>query len=111
MPNDAITAIFLFVLVFAGGILAGYSKLRLMHKYRVHEYTAVPHARRLYWTARFASLLVGIALVSLASMTHIWWIETAAWMFFAYIIGVNIWALQLRFSGKYVEFYRARQWK
>jgi hypothetical protein len=111
MSSAAVNAIALFALLFIAAGIAAYSKLTLMHKYRVDEYTTVPHARRLYWSARAASLLVGIALISLAWLTKIWWVSTAAWVFFAYIFGINAWALHMRFSGKYVEFYRVRQWK
>ena len=111
MSSAAVSAIFLFVLLFAAAGLSAYSKLSLLHKYRVEDYTSEPNARRLYWSARAASFLVGIALIGLAALTKIWWIEAAAGLFFAYIIGINAWATWMRFSGKHTEYYRAHQWK
>lgn len=102
---------FKFALLASAAALASWAKLRLINRYRVDEYLNPGEPRRLYWIARIASLLVGIAILLLAYATKLWWVVTPAWLFTAYIVGVNAWALRMRFSGAYAEYYRARRWQ
>lgn len=85
--------------------------ITLMTQCRVEEYLSTPHARRLYAVAAAAPLVIAAAIVTLAFCTTIWWVELAACLFAALIVFTVSWKVWMRLSGRYVEFYKPRQWR
>ena len=85
--------------------------IKLMTDYRVDEYLATPRARRL-WLAGMALPLVMIAcIIVAASTTHVWWVELAPYFLAAFVVWKTAWAIRMRLSGKYRDFYRSMQWQ
>ncbi len=79
-----------------------WSAIRLMSRYRVEEYLAIPEARRLYWAGKLTPVAACAAIVVLSYCAHLWWLESPAWLFLAIIVGGVTW----RVSGHYAAFYR-----
>ena len=90
--------------------LRAWAAVRLMSKYRVGEYLSNPSARRLY-VFHMASAIATAALVVVAAYTsHLWWVISAAWVFFAFAVYRIGTKLRMRLDGSYREFYKAAQW-
>ena len=84
---------------------------KLMTEYTVDEYLSTPRARTLWLLNMALPLLVVIAIVFAASLTHIWWVTTAAAIFALAVIVKTIWAVWMRLSGRYKAFYQQQQWR
>lgn len=84
--------------------------VHLMTKYRTDEYLSNPAARRLYVFHMTGAVATPALVVVAAYTSHIWWVVTAAWLFFAfatYRVGTKI---RMRLNGSYREFYKSVQW-
>jgi hypothetical protein len=99
-----------FVLLTAS-LLRAYAAITLMSHYRVEEYLATAASRRLYWISALAPLVTVAALLVLAFCSRLWWVEAASALFFLLVAIKTVQALRMRFSGRYVEFYRRHQWR
>jgi len=119
LPGDARyhEAMVLWVLALAAmatltaAALKLWAGVTLMTSYRVEEYLATPRARRLYWTVMLAPLVIGCSIVAMSFCSDIWWIELPAAVLCASILCSIGWKVWMRFSGRYVEYHRERQWR
>jgi hypothetical protein len=90
----------------AASILRIWATFTLMHRYRVDEYLATSQARRLYRTAQFTPLVACAAVLALAWITRIWWVEAPA-AIFALVVAVKTgWAVRVRLSAAYAGYDR-----
>lgn len=108
---EVLVAVAAVVVIAVAAGLKFWAATTLMCDYRVDEYVATSKARRLYWIAAAAPAVIGAAIFVLAWCTSIWWVEAAGavlWGLILYGVARRLW---VRFSGRYVEFYRQRQWR
>lgn len=85
--------------------------ITLMTKYRTDEYISNPKARLLYVLNMLGALAVGALVVVFTYATGIWWVETAGWIFFAFVVYRIGQKLRMRLNGSYREFYKSIQWR
>jgi Mn2+/Fe2+ NRAMP family transporter len=104
-------ALLLAATALAAAIVRGWAGVTLMSDYKIDEYLATPRARRLYWTGVAMPFVIVGAIVGLASMTGLWWVMLPACLLAAFVVWKTSWALHMRFSGKYRDFYRAMHWR
>jgi hypothetical protein len=102
--------VWLVVLIAAVGIKS-WAGFRLMYGYRPPAYLATPDARRLYRTNLVATIFIPIPIVAASYESGVWWVEAAAWLLFTFCAAKIAWAIHMRTSGKYVEYYRRHQWE
>lgn len=107
----AFWAIFGFALLLLSAATSAGTKLTLINRYRVEEYLADPHARRLYWTARVAAVTLAVALVILGICSRLWWVAVPLFLFALFAVYRNGWAVWMRLTGRHIEFYRERRWQ
>jgi hypothetical protein len=105
-----IAIVWLFVLVAAVAIKS-WAGLRLMYGYRPSAYLATAPARRLYWTNLASTIFIPIPIVAASYESNLWWVEVAAWLLLTLCAAKIAWAIHMRTSGKYVEYYRRHQWE
>jgi hypothetical protein len=105
-----VTAVVAGFVLLTAPLLRAYAAITLMSRYRVEQYLATAASRRLYWISVLTPLVTVTALVVLAFCSRLWWVEAASALFFLLVALKTVQALRMRFSGKYVEFYRRHHW-
>ncbi|HET7814640.1 MAG TPA: hypothetical protein VFL13_09745 [Candidatus Baltobacteraceae bacterium] len=96
-------------LVLLCGLLTGYAKLTLLQHYPVERYLDAGRPRRLYWTARAASVCTGLAVFGFGLLTRTAWVAVPAFLFLTFTVWVNVRAIRMRFSGAYRQWYAERR--
>jgi len=99
-----------FILIAATGYRL-WAVLRLMHGYSIDDYDEKPAARRLFMRSRVALIAVLGALLTLSFCSGLWWVELAAAFVCVGGLAKLLWAIDMRRTGKYREFYAARFWR
>ncbi|HEY1429171.1 MAG TPA: hypothetical protein VGF18_06330 [Candidatus Tumulicola sp.] len=98
------------VVLLACSVIRLWAGVTLMSRYRVADYIASAPARRLYWIGAAAPLVSVAAIVVLAFCSRLWWVEVPGFVLCLFVLAKTVWALRMRFTGKYVDFYRKHQW-
>lgn len=90
------------------GLLSAVAKLTMLNNYGVEEYLDPGRPRLLYWIARAASTGTGTFVLAFGLLTRTLWVEIPAFLFFAFVVWVNVRALRMRLSGEYRQWYAQR---
>lgn len=107
----AFWAIFGFALLLLGSGVSAYAKLTLINRYRFEEYLSDPRARRLYWAARIAGVVLAVGLIVLGVCSGLWWVAIPLFAFAAFALYRNSWGLWMRYTLRHAQFYRERGWR
>ncbi|HTV93698.1 MAG TPA: hypothetical protein VMG98_13360 [Verrucomicrobiae bacterium] len=108
---SVVVALATLAAILAAAIVRFTCILKLMREYTVDEYLTTPRARRLYITGMAMIVVMVLGITFAASLSQIWWVTTAAAAFAFLVLLKTGWALWMRFSGRYREFYRQAQWR
>ena len=85
--------------------------MKLMREFTVDRYLATPRGRRLWVTSMAMPPVAVLGIAFAASLTHIWWVTAFAGLFAGLVLLKTGWAVWMRRSGRYREFYRQQQWR
>ena len=71
--------------LFASVALKAWSTFLLWDRYKPQEYWSDGRARRLFLVGKATPLTACLAIVVLAYLIGVWWLEVPAWAFFAFV--------------------------
>lgn len=111
MSGSVVLALVTFAAILAAAFVRFICAMKLMREFTVDEYLTTPGARRLWITSMAMVLVIVVGIVFAASLSRIWWVTACAGGFACLVLLKTGWAVWMRFSGRYREFYRQQQWR